>query len=134
MRGRTDEEVAAYRNQRQIHVYGEGVPKPVSTFEEASFPGEQLPGPLCRTLPPLATDWPMGCELSQLCQLSHTAGSSSSNISNPPVRSGLQTPSPLNRCRRLHTCMLRVTTLQTTTTVLRPDNPPVLPQSTCWVR
>lgn len=39
MRGRTDEEVTAYRAQRQIHVYGEGVPKPCTTFEEASFPG-----------------------------------------------------------------------------------------------
>lgn len=36
---RTDEEVEAYRASRQIHVYGEGVPKPVTTFEEASFPG-----------------------------------------------------------------------------------------------
>jgi ATP-dependent RNA helicase DDX5/DBP2 len=41
VRARTDEQVAAYRAQRQIHVYGEGVPKPCTTFEEASFPGEQ---------------------------------------------------------------------------------------------
>lgn len=39
MRARTDEEVAQYRAQRQIHVYGEGVPKPCTTFDEASFPG-----------------------------------------------------------------------------------------------
>lgn len=39
VRGRTDEQVAAYRAQRQIHVYGEGVPKPCTTFDEASFPG-----------------------------------------------------------------------------------------------
>lgn len=44
VRGRTDDEVAAYRNSRQIHVYGEGVPKPCTTFEEASFPGMQLLG------------------------------------------------------------------------------------------
>lgn len=35
---RTDAEIEAYRRKRQIHVYGEGVPKPVETFEEASFP------------------------------------------------------------------------------------------------
>ncbi len=39
VRSRTDAEVQAYRQQRQIHVYGEGVPKPVTSFEEASFPG-----------------------------------------------------------------------------------------------
>lgn len=38
---RTAAEVEAYRQSRQIHVYGEGVPKPVTTFEEASFPGKQ---------------------------------------------------------------------------------------------
>jgi len=44
VRARTDDEVARYRDERQIHVYGEGVPKPVSSFEEASFPGmQQLP-------------------------------------------------------------------------------------------
>lgn len=42
VRNRTDAEVEQYRMQRQIHVYGEGVPKPVSNFDEASFPG------LCR--------------------------------------------------------------------------------------
>ncbi len=36
---RTDDEIMAYRAKRQIHVYGDGVPKPVTTFEEASFPG-----------------------------------------------------------------------------------------------
>ena len=36
---RTIEEVAAYRQQREIHVEGTGVPKPVATFDEASFPG-----------------------------------------------------------------------------------------------
>lgn len=34
------EQVRRYREQRDIHVTGEGVPKPVSNFEEASFPGE----------------------------------------------------------------------------------------------
>lgn len=37
---RSEDEIRRYREQRDIHVTGEGVPKPVSTFEEASFPGE----------------------------------------------------------------------------------------------
>jgi hypothetical protein len=46
VRSRTDEEVNSYRLQRQIHVYGEGVPKPCTTFEEASFPGgSHVPAP-----------------------------------------------------------------------------------------
>ncbi|KFM28219.1 DEAD-box ATP-dependent RNA helicase 20 [Auxenochlorella protothecoides] len=35
---RSDGEVERYRAERDIHVGGEGVPKPVTTFEEASFP------------------------------------------------------------------------------------------------
>lgn len=35
---RTAEEVDAFRHSKQIHVYGEGVPKPVTNFIEASFP------------------------------------------------------------------------------------------------
>jgi hypothetical protein len=35
---RSSEEVETFRHAEQIHVYGEGVPKPVTTFEEASFP------------------------------------------------------------------------------------------------
>jgi len=35
---RTPEQIEAYRVRRMIHVYGDGVPKPVETFEEASFP------------------------------------------------------------------------------------------------
>ena len=45
--GRTDDEVEAYRQTKQIHVYGEGVPKPVTTFEEASFPGLLLDAAGC---------------------------------------------------------------------------------------
>ena len=37
---RTDAETAAYRAVKEIHVEGHGVPKPVASFEEASFPGE----------------------------------------------------------------------------------------------
>jgi ATP-dependent RNA helicase DDX5/DBP2 len=35
----SEEEVAAYRRKREISVEGRNVPKPVRTFEEASFPG-----------------------------------------------------------------------------------------------
>ncbi|PSC72623.1 DEAD-box ATP-dependent RNA helicase 20 [Micractinium conductrix] len=35
---RSEEETRRYREMRDIHVTGEGVPKPVTTFEEASFP------------------------------------------------------------------------------------------------
>ncbi|EFN58247.1 hypothetical protein CHLNCDRAFT_30080, partial [Chlorella variabilis] len=35
---RSEEEVRRYREMREIHVTGEGIPKPVSNFEEASFP------------------------------------------------------------------------------------------------
>ena len=37
---RTDAEIAAYRARREIHIEGHDVPKPVTTFEEASFPGK----------------------------------------------------------------------------------------------
>ena len=36
---RPDTEIAAYRARREIHIEGHDVPKPVTTFEEASFPG-----------------------------------------------------------------------------------------------
>jgi hypothetical protein len=36
---RSDVEIAAYRDKREIHIEGHDVPKPVTTFEEASFPG-----------------------------------------------------------------------------------------------
>ena len=48
---RTPEATAEYRARREIHVEGTGVPKPVTTFDEASFPGkDHQAGP---TLPPL---------------------------------------------------------------------------------
>lgn len=40
--GRSDEDVERYRKLREIHVEGTGVPKPVASFEEASFPGAAL--------------------------------------------------------------------------------------------
>ena len=48
---RSPADVDTYRKLREIHVQGSGVPKPCTTFEEASFPGE---GFLCRhiSMPP----------------------------------------------------------------------------------
>lgn len=40
---RTEQEIEDYRRLKQIHVSGKGVPRPVSTFEEASFPSEWVP-------------------------------------------------------------------------------------------
>ncbi len=40
---RSESEVQRYRESRDIHVTGEGVPKPVTTFDEASFPGGCCP-------------------------------------------------------------------------------------------
>lgn len=36
---RTDDEVAEFREAKQIHVEGEGVPRPITCFDESSFPG-----------------------------------------------------------------------------------------------
>ncbi|RKP24517.1 ATP-dependent RNA helicase DBP2 [Syncephalis pseudoplumigaleata] len=39
---RSNEEIAAFRAQHQMTVYGTNIPKPVTTFEEASFPSYVL--------------------------------------------------------------------------------------------
>lgn len=36
---RTQEEVENFRKKKQIIVEGDGVPRPITVFEEASFPG-----------------------------------------------------------------------------------------------
>ena len=41
---RSQAEVDEYRRKREIHVVGTGVPRPVTNFEEASFPGEHRAG------------------------------------------------------------------------------------------
>lgn len=38
----TEEEVLAYRRRRDITVEGRDIPKPVRSFDEASFPGTSL--------------------------------------------------------------------------------------------
>jgi len=39
---RTQAEVDEFRRKREVHVVGTGVPRPVTNFEEASFPCEGL--------------------------------------------------------------------------------------------
>ena len=48
---RTQQEVDAYRVKKEITVEGADVPKPVTSFDEASFPGA-LPVQLARPQPP----------------------------------------------------------------------------------
>ena len=40
MTARSQAEVDEYRRKREVHVVGTGVPRPVTNFEEASFPGD----------------------------------------------------------------------------------------------
>ena len=40
VQNRSAEEIASYRNKREITLVGRNVPKPVFTFEEAGFPGK----------------------------------------------------------------------------------------------
>ncbi|KAK6456829.1 ATP-dependent RNA helicase DBP2 [Scheffersomyces xylosifermentans] len=35
---RTDQEIAAFRKEQEMSVFGDGVPHPITTFQEASFP------------------------------------------------------------------------------------------------
>lgn len=35
---RSNEEVAAYQRDKEVHVFGADVPRPCTTFEETSFP------------------------------------------------------------------------------------------------
>lgn len=42
---RSEADVQAYRQLREIHVDGVGIPKPVVTFDEASFPGRSPTSP-----------------------------------------------------------------------------------------
>ncbi len=36
---RSEESIERFRKQNDIHIDGSGIPRPVTTFEEASFPG-----------------------------------------------------------------------------------------------
>eukprot|EP01023_Acetabularia_acetabulum_P061841 TRINITY_DN7524_c0_g1_i2.p1 TRINITY_DN7524_c0_g1~~TRINITY_DN7524_c0_g1_i2.p1 ORF type:complete len:624 (-),score=110.05 TRINITY_DN7524_c0_g1_i2:926-2668(-) len=73
---RSDMEIEAFRAQRQIHVYGDGVPKPITSFLEASFPeyvmkeltGAGFQGPT----PIQAQGWPMALKGNDVIGLAQT--------------------------------------------------------------
>jgi len=71
--------VECYRKLREIHVEGTGVPKPVATFEEASFPGTHnvsvSDGPLSRGAG-------AGCTACSGCR---TSGAAQVNYKSSPV-------------------------------------------------
>jgi ATP-dependent RNA helicase DDX5/DBP2 len=73
---RTDADVAAYRAQRDIHVSGQGIPKPVTTFEEASFPeyvlAEVTRARFTEPTPIQAQGWPMALLGRDLVGLAET--------------------------------------------------------------
>ncbi|KAG1680759.1 hypothetical protein FOA52_008092 [Chlamydomonas sp. UWO 241] len=73
---RSDEEVAAYRAKREIHVNGPGVPKPCTTFDEASFPSyvlaEVLKAGFGAPTPIQAQGWPMALQGRDLIGLAET--------------------------------------------------------------
>eukprot|EP00775_Hariotina_reticulata_P011306 gene11306-11456_t len=76
VRARTDADIEAYRNSRQIHVYGDGVPKPVTNFEEASFPeyvlAEVMKAGFTAPTPIQAQGWPMALLGRDLVGLAET--------------------------------------------------------------
>lgn len=73
---RSDAEVADYCRTRDIHVSGEGVPKPVTTFEEASFPEYVLEevsrAGFTEPTPIQAQGWPMALLGRDLVGLAET--------------------------------------------------------------
>eukprot|EP00897_Mesotaenium_endlicherianum_P008198 jgi/Mesen1/7406/ME000388S06621 len=72
----TDEEVEAYRRKRQISIEGRLVPKPVRTFEEASFPDyvlhEVLKAGFTEPTAIQAQGWPMALKGRDLIGLAET--------------------------------------------------------------
>ena len=68
---RGPEEVDAYRRQHQIHTEGEGVPKPVTTFDEASFPGKLSATTSAQVLPK-PTDITPSCVTQSMCWRRHS--------------------------------------------------------------
>jgi len=69
-------EVEEYRRRREITVTGEGVPKPVTTFEEASFPeyvlGEVMKAGFTEPTPIQSQGWPMALLGRDLIGLAET--------------------------------------------------------------
>ncbi|KAH9558303.1 hypothetical protein CY35_06G001400 [Sphagnum magellanicum] len=72
----TEDEVAAYRRRREITVEGRNVPKPVRTFEEASFPDyvlhEVLKAGFTEPTAIQAQGWPMALKGRDLVGLAET--------------------------------------------------------------
>ncbi|RKO92878.1 P-loop containing nucleoside triphosphate hydrolase protein [Blyttiomyces helicus] len=73
---RSEEHVAAYRRRHQINVFGTGVPKPVETFDEASFPSYVLTqitaAGFTRPTPIQSQGWPMGLSGKDLVGIADT--------------------------------------------------------------
>lgn len=73
---RSSEEVERYRRQKEIHVNGHGVPKPVTNFEEASFPvyvlNEIAKAGFKEPTPIQAQGWPMALMGRDLIGLAET--------------------------------------------------------------
>eukprot|EP00250_Pteridium_aquilinum_P006339 c16281_g1_i1 orf=170-1819(+) len=72
----TEEEVLAYRRRRDITVEGRDIPKPVRTFDEASFPDyvlqEVLKAGFTEPTPIQAQGWPMALKGRDLVGLAET--------------------------------------------------------------
>eukprot|EP00798_Chlamydomonas_sp_ICE-L_P029125 gene29125-32343_t len=73
---RSDEDIAKYRKLKDIHVYGEKVPRPVSSFDEASFPeyvlSEVLKAKFTEPTPIQCQGWPMALKGRDLIGLAET--------------------------------------------------------------
>ncbi|GIL87431.1 hypothetical protein Vretimale_1659 [Volvox reticuliferus] len=73
---RTSEQIEAFRRSKQIHVYGDGVPKPVTSFEEASFPeyvlAEVIHAGFKEPTPIQCQGWPMALLGRDLIGLAET--------------------------------------------------------------
>lgn len=76
VRNRSSHEVDDYRRRREITVYGHDVPKPVTTFEEASFPKEIMAeiskARFTEPTPIQAQGWPMALQGRDLVGLAET--------------------------------------------------------------
>eukprot|EP00208_Stichococcus_sp_RCC1054_P008135 CAMPEP_0206151732 /NCGR_PEP_ID=MMETSP1473-20131121/38970_1 /ASSEMBLY_ACC=CAM_ASM_001109 /TAXON_ID=1461547 /ORGANISM="Stichococcus sp, Strain RCC1054" /LENGTH=525 /DNA_ID=CAMNT_0053549279 /DNA_START=167 /DNA_END=1744 /DNA_ORIENTATION=+ len=86
---RSDEEVEQFRKQHQVHVQGTGVPKPVTTFEEASFPeyvlAEVKKAGFTAPTPIQAQGWPMALQGRDLIGLAQTGSGKTLSFLLPAV-------------------------------------------------
>jgi ATP-dependent RNA helicase DDX5/DBP2 len=39
VKGRSEEDISTFRAEKKIHIEGKATPRPITAFEEASFPG-----------------------------------------------------------------------------------------------